>query len=88
MAYQATDQKAECIAHLLMENTVFWSPRYPSLKMGYQFIIMVNERRLWNAGNKKLNTTTSHPQCDGAVERFNRALKTMIKKYVVKFGVQ
>ena len=85
MAYPATDQKAECIAHLLMENTVFWSPRGPSLKMGYQFIIKDVCGML---GIKKLNTTTSHPQCDGAVERFNRALKTMIKKYVVKFGVQ
>ena len=39
-------------------------------------------------GIKKLNTITSHPQCDGVVERFNRTLKTMIRKYVVKFGVQ
>ena len=39
-------------------------------------------------GIKKLITTASHPQCDGAVERFNRTLKTMIRKYVVKFGVQ
>ena len=39
-------------------------------------------------GITKLNTTASHPQCDGAVERFNRTLKTMIRKHVMKFGVQ
>ena len=39
-------------------------------------------------GITKLNTTASHPQCDGAVERFNRTLKTMLRKHVMKFGVQ
>ena len=39
-------------------------------------------------GITKLNTTASHPQCDGAVERFNRTLKAMIRKHVMKFGVQ
>lgn len=39
-------------------------------------------------GITKLNTTASHPQCDGAVERFNKTLKTMIRKHVMKFVVQ
>ena len=40
-------------------------------------------------GIKKLNTTSHHPQCDdGMIERFNRSLKTMLKKYACEFGAQ
>lgn len=39
-------------------------------------------------GTKKLNTTAYHPECDGMVERFNRTLKTMLRKHVDRFGVQ
>ena len=39
-------------------------------------------------GMKKINTTAYHPECDGMVERFNRTLKTMIRKHVDLFGVQ
>ena len=39
-------------------------------------------------GTTKLNTTAYHPQCDGMVERFNRTLKGMLRKYAVKFGNQ
>ena len=37
---------------------------------------------------KKLNTTAYHPQCDGMVERFNRTLKTILRKHAQKFGRQ
>ena len=39
-------------------------------------------------GIKKLNTTATHPQCNGAVERFNRTLKSMLRKQTVKMGAQ
>ena len=39
-------------------------------------------------GINKLNTTAHHPQCDGAVERFNRTLKTMVRKHAARFGTQ
>ena len=39
-------------------------------------------------GMKKINTTAYHPECDGMVERFNRTLKTTIRKRVDQFGVQ
>eukprot|EP00731_Ephydatia_muelleri_P039043 Em1067g2a len=38
--------------------------------------------------SKKLNTTAYHPQCDGMVERFNRTLKTALRKHAAKFGNQ
>ena len=36
----------------------------------------------------KLNTTAYHPQCDGMVEQFNRALKSMLRKHTARFGSQ
>jgi len=32
----------------------------------------------------------NHPQCDGIciIKRFNRTLKSMLRKHVTKFGVQ
>ena len=39
-------------------------------------------------GIKKLNTTSYHPQCNGMVERFNRTLKTMLRKHAGRFGLQ
>ena len=39
-------------------------------------------------GIKKLNTTASHPQCNGAVERFNSTLKSMLRKQAAKMGAQ
>ena len=39
-------------------------------------------------GIHKLNTTSYHPQCDGMVERFNRTLKSALRKHAVKFGNQ
>ena len=37
---------------------------------------------------KKLNTTAHHPECDGAVERFNCTLKFMLRKQAVTHGAQ
>ena len=39
-------------------------------------------------GIEKLNTTASHPQCNSAVERFNRTLKLILRKHVAKYGMQ
>ena len=39
-------------------------------------------------GTTKLNTTAYYPQCDGIVECFNRKLKGMLRKQVVKFSNQ
>ena len=39
-------------------------------------------------GIEKLNTTTIHPQYIGAVKRFNRTLKSMLRIHAAKFGMQ
>ena len=39
-------------------------------------------------GTEKLNTTAYHPECDGMVERFNRTLKSMLRKRAAQYGVQ
>ena len=39
-------------------------------------------------GIRKLNTTAHHPLCNRMVKRFNRTLKSMLRKHVSKFGVQ
>ena len=39
-------------------------------------------------GIRKLNTTAYHPQCDIMVERFNRTLKTILRKHAARFQTQ
>lgn len=39
-------------------------------------------------GIHKINTTSYHQQCDGMVERFNRTLKTMLRKHAATYGDQ
>lgn len=39
-------------------------------------------------GIQKLNTTACHPQCDRLTERFNRTLKTMLRKHADLYGKQ
>ena len=39
-------------------------------------------------GITKLNTTANHPQCNGAVERFNRILKSILRKQAAKVEAQ
>ena len=39
-------------------------------------------------GIEKFNITAYHPQCNGMVERFNRTLKTLLRKHAGKYGNQ
>ena len=90
MVYPASDQKAERIARLLVEEIVpfFGVPEALLSDRGTNLLSYLMKDLCKMLGITKLNTTASHPQCDGAVERFNRTLKTMLRKHVMKFGVQ
>ena len=90
MVYPASDQKAERIARLLVEEIVpfFGVPEALLPDRGTNLLSYLMKDLCKILGITKLNTTASHPQCDGAVEKFNRTLKTMLRKHVMKFGVQ
>ena len=91
MVFPTPDQKSERIARLLVEEIVpyFGVPEAVLSDRGTNLLyIIFNERHLSTTRNKKLNTTASHPQCNGVVERFNRTLKSMLRKQAAKFGMQ
>ena len=83
LVFPIPDQKAEHIAHLLVED-FFCTRGYlirPRDKLNLLSFLMRDICKL--LGIKKLNTTVStasHPQCNGAVEKFNRTFKSMLKK--------
>ena len=90
MAYPASDQKTERIARLLVEEIIpfFGVPEALLSDRGTNLLSYLMRDVCKMLGIEKLNTTAYHPQCNGAVERFNRTLKAMLRKHVMKFGVQ
>lgn len=90
MVFPTSDQKAECIARLLVEEVVpcFGVPDALLSDRGTNLLSFLMKDICKMLGIEKLNTTASHPQCNGAVERFNRTLKSMLKKHAAKFGMQ
>ncbi len=90
LVYPMPDQKASRITRLLAEEVVpfFGVPESLLSDRGTNLLshLMLDVCKL--LGIKKLNTTAYHPQCDGMVERFNRTLKTMLRKHASTFGDQ
>ena len=90
MVFPIPDQKAIRIVRLLVEQIVplFGVPEALLSDRGTNLLshLMLDVCDL--LGVKKLNTTAYHPQCDGMVERFNRTLKTMLRKHADTFGNQ
>ena len=90
MVYPAPDQKSLRLVKLLVEEIVpvFGVPEALLSDRGTNLLshLMLDVCRL--LGMKELNTTAYHPQCDGMVERFNRTLKSMIRKHVAVLGAQ
>ena len=90
MVFPVPDQKAIRIAHLRADEVI------PNIGVSKALLsdrgtnllshLMMDLCKL--LGIKKLNTTAYHPQCDGMVERFNRTLKTMLRKHAATFGNQ
>ena len=90
MVYATPDQKAERIAKLLTQQIVpmFGVPEALLSDRGTNLLSHLMQDVCKMLGIKKPNTTSHHPQCNGMIERFNRTLKTMLRKHVSKFGVQ
>ena len=90
MVYATPDQKAERIAKLLTQEIVpmFGVPEALLSNRGTNLLSYLMQDVCKMLGIRKLNTTSHHPQCNGMIERFNRTLKTMLRKHVSKFGVQ
>ena len=90
MVYAAPDQKAVRIVKLLVEEIVpvFGVPEALLSDRGTNLLSCLMQDVCKLLGIKKLNTTAHHPQCNGMIERFNRTLKTMLRKHVSQFGMQ
>lgn len=90
MVYPAPDQKAVRLACLLAEEIVclFGVPEVMLSDRGTNLLSHLMSDVCQLLGAKKLNTTSYHPQCDGTVERFNRTLKSMLRKHAARFGMQ
>ena len=90
MVFPVPDQKAVRIARLLADEVIpnIGVPEALLSDRGTNLLshLMLDLCKL--LGIKKLNTTAYHPQCDGMVERFNRTLKTMLRKHAATFGNQ
>lgn len=90
LVFPVPDQKASRLAKLLVEEVIPFCgvPEGLLSDRGTNLLshLMLDVCKL--LGTKKLNTTSYHPQCDGMVERFNRTLKTGLRKYAVRFGEQ
>ena len=89
-AFPMPDQKSSRIAELLVKEVVplFGVPESLLSDRGANLLSHLMRDICRMLGIRKLNTTAHHPQCDGMVERFNRTLKTLLRKHASKFGSQ
>ena len=80
MVYPISNQRAERIACLLVEEIVpfFGVPEALLSDRGTNSLSHLMKDVCKRLGIEKLNTTAHHLECDGAVERFNQTLKTML----------
>ena len=81
-AFPVSDQKAETIARLLVENIVcrHGVPEELLSDRGPNFLSEIIQEICKLLGVRKINTSGYHPQCDGLVEKFNSTLIGMIAK--------
>lgn len=90
LVFPIPDQRAERVARLLCEEVVpmFGVPEALLSDRGTNLLshLMLDVCKL--LGIEKLNTTAYHPECDGMVERFNRTLKSMLRKRAAQFNTQ
>ena len=90
LVFPVPDQKSERIVKLLADEIIPFCGVPESLlsDRGTNLLSHLMLDVCCALGIQKLNTTAYHPQCDGMVERFNRTLKTALRKHAAKFGNQ
>ena len=90
LMYPVPDQKASHLARLLAEEVIplFGVPEHLLSDRGTNLLSHLMTDLCKILGIKKLNTTAYHPECDGMVERFNRTLKTSLRKHAATYGNQ
>ena len=90
IVYAIPDQKSHRIAHILVDEVIpfYGMPECLLSDRGTNLLSCLMQDLCQMLGIKKLNTTAYHPECDGMVERFNRILKSMLRKHVARFGQQ
>ena len=90
LVFPAPDQKTERIVRLLCEEVVplFGVPEALLTDRGTNLLSHLMLDVCAKLGIKKLNTTAYHPECDGMIERFNRTLKSMLRKRAAQYGSQ
>ena len=88
--FAVPDQKTDRIARLIAEEVVpcFGVPECLLSDRGTNLVSKLMMDLCKILGITKLSTTAYHPQCDGAVERFNRTLKSILRKHAARFGCQ
>ena len=90
LVFPVLDQKSERIVRLLCEEVVplFGAPEALLTDRGANLLsrLMLDVCAL--LGTKKLNVTAYHPECDDMIERFNRTLKSMLRKRSAQYGAQ
>ena len=90
LVFAVPDQKAIRLTKLLAEEVIplFGVPEALLSDRGTNLLSHVMLDLCKTLGIQKLNTTAYHPQCDGMVERFNRTLKTILRKHAATYGNQ
>ena len=90
MVYPVPDQKTKRIVQILVEELIplFGVPEALLSDKGTNLLSYLMKDVCSLLGIEKLNTTAYHPQCNGLTERFNRTLKTMLRKQAATHGLQ
>ena len=90
LVFPMPDQKSQRIVELLVNEVIplFGVPEALLSDRGTNLLSHLMCDICALLGITKLNTTAYHPQCDGMVERFNRTLKSMLRKHAANFGSQ
>ena len=90
MVYPTPGQKAVQVACLLVEKIIpfFGVPEALLSDRGTNMLSHLMKDICELLGIKKLNTTAYYLECDGAVERFNRTLKSMLRNQAATHGSQ